>query len=73
MQLPTTHIRILSMMSLLLTGMLVAASLATALEVGDQAPDFSLPSTTGEKISLGQFKGKKHVLLEFYVADFGGT
>jgi hypothetical protein len=43
---------------------------AAALEVGDKAPDFTLPSTTGEKISLSQFLGKKLVLLEFYGADF---
>jgi cytochrome oxidase Cu insertion factor (SCO1/SenC/PrrC family) len=43
---------------------------AAALEVGDRAPDFALPSTTGEKISLSQFRGKKLVLLEFYGADF---
>jgi hypothetical protein len=41
-----------------------------ALEVGDAAPDFTLRSTTGEKISLSQFRGKKLVLLEFYGADF---
>jgi hypothetical protein len=46
------------------------ARLAIALEVGDQAPDFELPSTTGGKISLSQFRGKKLVLLEFYGADF---
>jgi hypothetical protein len=42
----------------------------SALEVGDKAPDFTLPATTGEKISLGQYRGKKLVLLEFYGADF---
>jgi hypothetical protein len=46
---------------------------ATALEVGDEAPDFSLSSTTGGKISLSQFRGKKLVLIEFYVHDFGPT
>ena len=54
----------------LLTSGLVMARLAWAVEVGDKAPDFILPSTTGEKISLSQFKGKKLVLLEFYGADF---
>ena len=44
-----------------------------ALEVGDKAPDFTLPSTTGEKISLSQFRGKKLVLLEFYGNDFMPT
>jgi peroxiredoxin Q/BCP len=53
--------------------MLVSASVAVALEVGDQAPDFTLPSTTGEPISLSQFRGKKLVLLEFYGADFAPT
>lgn len=65
---------------LCLLGMLLAgvwggagAGTATALEVGEKAPDFTLPSTTGEKISLSQFRGKKLVLVEFYVADFGAT
>jgi peroxiredoxin Q/BCP len=64
-----------SMMALgfLLAGMLVSASVAVALEVGEQAPDFTLPSTTGEPISLSQFRGKKLVLLEFYGADFAPT
>ena len=51
----------------------VGAGVASALEIGEQAPDFTLPSTTGEKISLSQFRGKKLVLVEFYVADFGAT
>ncbi len=63
----------LFLMSMLLTGMLGASGVATALEVGDNAPDFTLPSTTGKKISLSQFRGKKYVLLEFYVNDFGAT
>jgi peroxiredoxin len=48
----------------------VSAGVALALEVGQPAPDFTLPSTTGEKISLSQFKGKKHVLIQFYRLDF---
>lgn len=43
---------------------------SSALDVGDKAPDFTLPSTNGEKISLSQFRGKKLVLLEFYGADY---
>ncbi len=49
------------------------AGFAAALEVGDKAPDFELPSTTGEKISLSQFKGKKYVLLHFYTLEFNPT
>jgi hypothetical protein len=41
-----------------------------ALEVGERAPDFNLPATTGGTISLSQFRGKRLVLLEFYGADF---
>ena len=60
---------------LLLGGVLLAGGLgaATALEVGEPAPDFTLPGTTGEKMSLSQFRGKTAVLIEFYVADFVPT
>ena len=57
----------------LLSGMLCGVQNAAALDVGDQAPDFTLPSTTGEPISLQQFRGKKHLLIEFYVQAFGPT
>lgn len=39
------------------------------LAVGDPAPDFSLPSTEGRKISLKEFRGKKKVVLYFYPKD----
>jgi peroxiredoxin len=54
-------------------GMLGGSGVAVALEVGERAPDFSLPSTTGEKISLSQFRGKQPVLIEFYGSDFAPT
>ena len=44
-----------------------------ALKAGDKAPDFTLPSTMGEKISLSQFQGKKPVVLFFYLFAFGGA
>jgi peroxiredoxin Q/BCP len=37
--------------------------------IGRPAPDFTLPSTTGENISLKQYKGKKTVILYFYPKD----
>lgn len=55
---------------LLLIVLLGLPPMSSALDVGDKAPDFKLLSTTGEKISLSQFRGKKLVLLEFYGADF---
>jgi peroxiredoxin len=44
----------------------------TNLKIGDPAPDFTLPSTTGEKVKLSDFKGKKNVVLAFYVLAFTG-
>ena len=44
--------------------------MTAAVEVGDKAPDFELPSTVGGKIRLSDFVGKKNVVLEFYVLDF---
>jgi len=37
--------------------------------IGRPAPDFTLPSTTGENVSLRPFKGKKTVILYFYPKD----
>jgi AhpC/TSA family len=56
--------------SVLLAGVLGVAGVATAVEVGEKAPDFTLASTTGKDISLSEFLGKKHVLIEFYGSDF---
>ena len=38
------------------------------VKIGDPAPDFTLPSITGEEITLSQFKGKKHVVISFVPA-----
>jgi len=43
-----------------------------ALEVGDKAPDFSLPATTAEAIKLADYVGKKPVVVFFYVNAFSG-
>ena len=40
------------------------------VKVGDQAPDFSLPSLSGEMVELGSFRGKKNVVLSFVPAAF---
>lgn len=50
-----------------------APDMATALEVGEHAPDFTLIATHGRNFRLSQFKGQKLVLLEFYMADFMPT
>lgn len=38
------------------------------VKVGEPAPDFTLPSISGEKITLGSFKGKKNVVISFVPA-----
>jgi len=39
------------------------------VNVGDRAPDFTLPSQTGASVTLSQFLGKKNVVLYFYPKD----
>jgi hypothetical protein len=51
----------------------IGAGAAMAVEVGESAPNFTLPSTMGSDISLSDYRGKKWVLLEFYGADFSPT
>lgn len=38
------------------------------VKVGQPAPDFALPSVSGEKVSLSQFRGKKNVVISFVPA-----
>ena len=40
------------------------------VKVGEPAPDFVLPSVSGEKISLSQYIGEKNVVLSFVPAAF---
>ena len=43
-----------------------------AVEVGAQAPDFTLPDYNKQQVSLADFRGKKNVLLVFYPFAFSG-
>jgi peroxiredoxin Q/BCP len=51
----------------------VASTAAMAVEIGQRAPGFELPSTKGGAVNLSSFLGKKNVLLEFYVLEFTPT
>jgi len=42
----------------------------TALKVGDLAPDFTLPATLMDTISLSQYRGQANVVLAFYPFDW---
>ena len=66
--------------AILLTLALSAAALAQAaptppsthLKVGMPAPEFALTDTGGKPVKLSDFKGKKSVVLAFYVFAFTG-
>ena len=42
------------------------------VKVGDAAPDFSLRDQSGKEVKLSEFRGKKNVVLAFYVFAFTG-
>lgn len=44
----------------------------THLKVGDVAPEFALTDTAGNPVKLSDFRGKKNVVLAFYVLAFTG-
>jgi hypothetical protein len=50
------------------SGMLSQGEHMTAM-VGDMAPEFSLPGTTGPGLDLAQIRGKGRAALFFYPAD----
>jgi peroxiredoxin len=49
-------------------GVLKPVDSSTTLKIGSKAPDFSLPSVSGGKVSLGQYLGKKNVVISFVPA-----
>lgn len=42
------------------------------VKVGDTMPDFTLPDHMGNKVTLSGFRGKKNVIVAFYVFAFTG-
>jgi cytochrome oxidase Cu insertion factor (SCO1/SenC/PrrC family) len=44
----------------------------THLKIGAAAPDFTLTDNNGNQVKLSDFKGKKNVVLAFYVLAFTG-
>ena len=64
---------VVGLMAITLAVMLALPGGLAAVQVGDPAPDFKLPATTGGQIRLSDFRGKQWVLLEFYHADWGPT
>jgi peroxiredoxin len=44
----------------------------TNLKVGDKAPDFTMLATDWKPVKLSDYRGKKNVVLAFYVLAFTG-
>ena len=61
--------RVLAVASFIVTALFSGA--VHALNVGDKAPAFTLPSTVGKQASLSDFAGKALVLF-FYTGAFTG-
>jgi peroxiredoxin len=49
-------------------GSLKPVDSALKLKVGEKAPDFALKAVSGERVSLGQFRGKKNAVISFVPA-----
>lgn len=49
-------------------GILKPTDSTLKVKVGDVAPDFSLPSISGETIALSRYRGKKNVMISFVPA-----
>jgi peroxiredoxin (alkyl hydroperoxide reductase subunit C) len=64
---PTVHAQV-SAAAIYDPGKLKPKDSQAKLKVGDPAPDFTLPSLSGEKVSLSQYRGKKNVVISFVPA-----
>jgi AhpC/TSA family protein len=61
------------LLAVLATGQISAQNVNvahTALKPGDMAPDFTLLDNHWNPVHLGDFRGKKNVVLAFYVLAF---
>ena len=52
---------------------MTGTQLQNSPQVGDVAPDFTAPSTSGSTVSLASFRGNRNVLLAFFPLAFTGT
>jgi peroxiredoxin len=52
---------------------LVLATAASALEVGQKAPDFKLAAPGGKQVTLAELTAKGPVVLYTFIQAFGGV
>ncbi len=64
--------RLAGVLAGLLVGLIWAAA-ATALEVGQKAPDFTLAAAGGKQVKLSDLTAKGPVVLYTFIQAFTGT
>ena len=57
--------------SLFLGSLLIGTGVQAAPDVGDPAPDFTLPGSDGEQYTLSELRGR-HVVIAFFPKAFTG-
>ena len=65
--------RLIAPVVLVLAGLLLAVGGASALEVGDKAPEFALPGPGGKPVKLSELTAKGPVVLYTFIQAFTGT
>lgn len=68
-----THKRTTIAVTVLSILMVLIPTSIRALDVGDKAPDFLAFDTVGESTRLSDYRGKKNVMMFFFVRAFGGV
>jgi peroxiredoxin Q/BCP len=59
-------------MLFLLASSVTCTTVAEGVQVGEAAPEFSLPGSDGSQYSLEQFKGKTPVVIAWFPKAFTG-